>query len=70
MPVLYYVDPKILDDADGRDVQEITLSYTFYPIEQDGKPLRLMTNQTRYYKRWPALPRITTIIFYRPARGR
>lgn len=38
MPVLYYVDPKILDDADGRDVQEITLSYTFYPIEQDGKP--------------------------------
>lgn len=36
MPVLYYVDPKILDDSDNRDVQEITLSYTFYPVEKDG----------------------------------
>lgn len=37
MPVLYFVDPKILNDADNRDVQEITLSYTFYPVEKDGK---------------------------------
>lgn len=37
MPVLYYVDPKILDDADNRDTQEITLSYTFYPVERGGK---------------------------------
>jgi cytochrome c oxidase assembly protein subunit 11 len=37
MPVLYYVDPKILDDPDNRDTQEITLSYTFYPVERDGK---------------------------------
>ena len=37
MPVLYYVDPKILDDPDNRDTQEITLSYTFYPVEQGGK---------------------------------
>ena len=34
MPVLYYVDPKILDDPDNKDTQEITLSYTFYPVEQ------------------------------------
>lgn len=34
MPVLYYVDPKFLDDADDRDVQEITLSYTFHPIRK------------------------------------
>lgn len=33
MPVIFYVDPKILDDPDARDVQEITLSYTFYPSE-------------------------------------
>lgn len=31
MPVLYYVDPAILDDPDARDIKEITLSYTFYP---------------------------------------
>ena len=37
MPVLYYVDPKILDDPDNRDTQQITLSYTFYPVEPDKK---------------------------------
>lgn len=37
MPVLYYVDPKILDDPDNRDTQEITLSYTFYPVERGEK---------------------------------
>ena len=35
MPVIYYVDPKILDDPDNKDTQEITLSYTFNPVEQD-----------------------------------
>ncbi|HEX7877234.1 MAG TPA: cytochrome c oxidase assembly protein [Sphingobium sp.] len=38
MPVIYYVDPKILADPDNRDTQQITLSYTFYPVEQDKKP--------------------------------
>ena len=37
MPVLYYVDPKILEDPDTRDIKEITLSYTFYPVDQDKK---------------------------------
>jgi len=37
MPVLYYVDPKILADPDNKDTQEITLSYTFYPVEQRQK---------------------------------
>lgn len=36
MPVLFFVDRKILDDADNKDVEEITLSYTFYPVEKDG----------------------------------
>lgn len=36
MPVLYYVDPKILDDPDNKDTREITLSYTFYPVDRDG----------------------------------
>ena len=34
MPVVYYVDPKILDDESVRDVTEITLSYTFFPVEK------------------------------------
>ncbi len=36
MPVVYYIDPRILDDPDARDVQEITLSYTFYPVDEAG----------------------------------
>ncbi len=30
MPVTFYVDPSIMDDVDGREVQAITLSYTFH----------------------------------------
>ncbi len=36
MPVVYYVDPKIKDDPDATDVEEITLSYTFHPVAQAG----------------------------------
>lgn len=32
MPVLYYIDPAILDDPDASQVEQITLSYTFHPI--------------------------------------
>lgn len=35
MPVIYYVDPSISDDPDAKDVQQITLSYTFH-IAADG----------------------------------
>lgn len=35
MPVIYYVDPAILDDPDAKDVQQITLSYTFHIAADD-----------------------------------
>ena len=34
MPVVFYVDPAILDDPDARQISEITLSYTFYPVDR------------------------------------
>ncbi len=30
MPVLYYIDPAILEDETAKDVEQITLSYTFH----------------------------------------
>ncbi|MFC3213633.1 MULTISPECIES: cytochrome c oxidase assembly protein [Novosphingobium] len=30
MPVLYYIDPAILNDVNNKDVEQITLSYTFH----------------------------------------
>ena len=38
MPVIFYVDPAILKDPDARDIQTITLSYTFYPVDSGKTP--------------------------------
>ena len=33
MPVIFYVDPKIREDEATKHIDEITLSYRFYPVE-------------------------------------
>ena len=33
MPVVYFVDPRILEDPQASRISEITLSYTFYPVD-------------------------------------
>jgi cytochrome c oxidase assembly protein subunit 11 len=36
MPVVFYLDPEIDEDINTRTTPEITLSYTFYPVDTDG----------------------------------
>jgi cytochrome c oxidase assembly protein subunit 11 len=38
MPVIFFVDPKIKEDPATKHIDEITLSYTFYPVEKSAKP--------------------------------
>lgn len=50
LPVVFFVDPAILDDPDSKAVSEITLSYTFFPSDKPNtvskvdEPLKLSTN--------------------------
>src|SRR5674476_983060 len=40
MPVVFYVDPSIVNDSDNEGLNTITLSYTFYPVREAApKPL-------------------------------
>jgi cytochrome c oxidase assembly protein subunit 11 len=39
MPVVFYVDPSMATDADGTEINTITLSYTFYPLREPSRPV-------------------------------
>jgi cytochrome c oxidase assembly protein subunit 11 len=44
MPVLYYVDPAMLEDPNMQGVEQITLSYTFHRAEDPVNPDSPRTN--------------------------
>ncbi len=44
LPVQYFVDPAILDNPDAAGIKEITLSYTFYPVQQKAAAAKTTTN--------------------------
>src|SRR5580693_2101890 len=45
MPVVFYVDPSIVNESDNDGLNTITLSYTFYPV-RDPAPKPLAASET------------------------
>ena len=43
--VVFYVDPRLADDRDVKDLASITLSYTYFP-SKGGKPVAEVTSST------------------------
>lgn len=39
MPVSFYIDPAFVEDEDTKDLPELTLSYTFYPVSEKQAPV-------------------------------
>ena len=44
--VVFYVDPRLVQDSDVKDLTSITLSYTYFP-SKGGKPVAEATSSTK-----------------------
>ncbi len=47
MPVTFFVDPEMMNDPDARNIREITLSYTFFPVEDEATVAESKTGEGR-----------------------
>jgi cytochrome c oxidase assembly protein subunit 11 len=47
MPVMFYIDPDIENDPDVKKLKTITLSYTFFPVEQPVKTTAVKAETTK-----------------------
>lgn len=47
MPVSYFIDPAILDDPIARRIDTITLSYTFYPVDDSKRAQLKSADETK-----------------------
>lgn len=37
MPVTFFIDPEMVNDPEAKNIQEITLSYTFFPAKEGNE---------------------------------
>lgn len=56
MPVSFWVDPRIAEDPNTRDVSTITLSYTFYRTIEDAQRAGALANAGPHVGRAEAAP--------------
>jgi cytochrome c oxidase assembly protein subunit 11 len=47
MPVSFFVDPEIVNDADAGRLSEITLSYTFYPVKDPSQSAQVAPEERK-----------------------
>jgi cytochrome c oxidase assembly protein subunit 11 len=43
---VFYVDPRLVQDGDVKDLTSLTLSYTYFP-SKGGKPVAEVTSSTQ-----------------------